>query len=158
MLRFDLGSHTFKISTRSTQAQRLFDQGLNWCFGFNQEEGVACFKKALEYDPHCAMLHWGVAYAAGPFCNMPWSDFSISEANECTALCRANLDQAVSMASNSSPMEQALVAALSLRIQQPHGVSKEAYAGWDDAYADAMRQVNSGFPDNQDVMALFLRQ
>ena len=33
MLDFDLGSHSFKVSTVSADAQRLFDLGLNWCFG-----------------------------------------------------------------------------------------------------------------------------
>ncbi len=156
MLTFDLGSHTFKISTTSAKAQQLFDQGLNWCFGFNQEEGVACFNKALEYDPQCAMLHWGIAYAAGPFYNMPWSDFSIHEQTECTAFCRSHLDQAVAKASSAPPMERALVAALSERIQQAQAMSVEAYKHWDDAYANAMRQVNADFPNNQDVMALFI--
>ena len=46
MLDFDLGSHSFRVSTVSADAQRLFDLGLNWCFSFNQEEGLACFKKS----------------------------------------------------------------------------------------------------------------
>ena len=70
ILDFDLGSHSFKVSTVSADAQRLFDLGLNWCFGFNQEEGVTCFKKALEYDPTCAMLRrsrptWGLRHPLG---------------------------------------------------------------------------------------------
>jgi hypothetical protein len=38
----------------------------------HHEEAIACFKKALEADPSCAMAHWGVAYAAGPNDNYPW--------------------------------------------------------------------------------------
>jgi len=38
MDRFNLGSHSWPVSTTSTDAQRWFDQGLNWCFGFNREE------------------------------------------------------------------------------------------------------------------------
>ena len=55
MKHFDLGRHTRDISTRSTEAQRWFDLGLNWSFGFNHEEGVKCFEKALEADPGCVM-------------------------------------------------------------------------------------------------------
>ncbi|MDA7551863.1 hypothetical protein N8760_08670, partial [Rhodobacteraceae bacterium] len=80
MLDFDLGTHSFPISTCVPMAQNLFDQGLNWCFGFNQEEALACFQEALKHDPTCAMLHWGAAYAAGPFYNMPWVDFCEAEA------------------------------------------------------------------------------
>ena len=75
MDRFDLGAHTRKIQTSSAEAQRWFDLGLNWCFGFNQEEGVKCFHKALECDPDCVMAHWGIAYGSGPFYNLTWRDF-----------------------------------------------------------------------------------
>lgn len=39
MDRFDLRAHTRKIQTKSAEAQRWFDLGLNWCFGFNQDRG-----------------------------------------------------------------------------------------------------------------------
>ena len=65
MDRFDLGAHTRRISTASPDAQKWFNLGLNWSYGFNQEEGVKCFRKALESDPDCLMAHWGIAYAAG---------------------------------------------------------------------------------------------
>ncbi len=154
MLTFDLGEHTFGVSTSSSQAQRFFDQGLNWCFGFNQEEGLACFKESLKHDPGCAMAHWGVAYSAGPFYNMPWIDFSEPEAVECTALCRHHLDLARSLRQTATPLERALIAALSERIQKPHAVSQSEYNRWDDAYAHAMRRVDVAFPDNQNVMAI----
>jgi tetratricopeptide (TPR) repeat protein len=153
---FDLGSHVFAVSTESDIAQRLFDQGLNWCFGFNQEEGLACFKKALAFDPGCAMLHWGAAYAAGPFYNMPWCDFSESEAVDCTAFCRGHIDQALALSDNATPPEKALINALAQRVQKSHTVSQSEYDGWDDAYAEAMRKVYSDFPENQDVMALLV--
>lgn len=156
MLSFDLGGHSTPVSTESSLVQRLFDQGLNWCFGFNQEEGLACFKAALAHDPECAMLHWGVAFAAGPFYNMPWADFSEEEAVECTAFCRGHIDQALAVSGNSTPLEQALIGALSRRVQKPHIVPQVEFDSWDDAFADAMRQVNIDFPDNQNVMALYV--
>jgi|TARA_B100002003_G_scaffold33652_1_gene28808 tetratricopeptide (TPR) repeat protein len=156
ILSFDLGSRAFAVSTESDMAQRLFDQGLNWCFGFNQEEGLACFKKALEFDSGCAMLHWGAAYAAGPFYNMPWCDFSEPEAVDCTTFCRGHIDQALALSDNAMPLEAALIRALAVRVQRPHTVSQSEYDGWDDAYAEAMRKVYSDFPENQDVMALLV--
>lgn len=156
MLSFDLGIHSFPITTSCDSTQQLFDQGLNWCFAFNHEEGLACFKKALELDPDCAILHWGAAYAAGPFYNMPWADFSIPEAAECTAFCSHHLRLATTLSKTASTLEQALIAALSQRIQLPHPVSQKQFDQWDDAYADAMRMVNRDFPDNQDVMALLV--
>ncbi|MBX2839754.1 MAG: tetratricopeptide repeat protein [Gammaproteobacteria bacterium] len=156
MLSFDLGNRSFCISTNSKQAQILFDQGLKWCFGFNQEEGQACFTKALEYDAGCAMLHWGIAYAAGPFYNMPWCDFSEKEAEQCTALCRRHIDKALHMANGATALEKALVEALSERVQKAHVVTQSEFDHWDYAYASAMRSVNVNFPDNLDVKALFI--
>ena len=81
MDRFDLGAYRRPISTRSAETQRWFDLGLNWCYGFNQEEGIKCFEKALEIDPDCVMAHWGIAYAAGPFYNLTWKEHGEDEAN-----------------------------------------------------------------------------
>ena len=64
---FDLGPWTRKVSTSSDACQRWFDRGLNWTYGFNHEEAVACFRRAASEDPSCAMAWWGVAYANGPF-------------------------------------------------------------------------------------------
>ena len=154
MLTFDLGSRSFTVGTDVPAAQKFFDQGIKWCFGFNQEEGLACFKKGLNQDPSCAMLHWGVAYAAGPFYNMPWNDFSEPEAIECTAFCRNYLNKAIALFDSATPLERALINALSLRVQKSNIVSKPEYDAWDYAYANAMNQVNTDFPDNQFVMAL----
>jgi hypothetical protein len=85
MDRFDLGAYGRPISTRSAETQRWFDIGLNWCYGFNHEEGIKCFKKALESDPGCAMVHWGIAYAAGPFYNLTWKEHGDAEANSATS-------------------------------------------------------------------------
>ena len=74
MDRFNLGAYRRPISTHSAETQRWFDIGLNWCYGFNHEEGIKCFERALESDPGCAMVHWGIAYAAGPFYNLTWKE------------------------------------------------------------------------------------
>ena len=152
---FDLGSHTRLITTSSAQAQLWFNRGLNWCFGFNQEEAVTCFLKALEHDPKCAMAYWGVAYAAGPFYNMPWCDFSVVEATTCTQLCYDNSHKAESLASTVTAVEAALIHALTHRFQQDNPVSQLEFNQWDDAYADAMRKVHKDYPEDSDVIALF---
>ena len=83
----DLGSYSSKITTSDPQAQLWFDRGLIWTYGFNHQEAVACFTRALEHDPDCAMAHWGIAYAAGPNYNMPWELFD--EAGRAEALVTA---------------------------------------------------------------------
>jgi len=153
MDRFDLGTHTKLISTASPEAQKYFNIGLNWCYGFNQEEGVACFRKALEYDPDCAMAHWGVAYGAGPFYNNLWRQHSLTEATETTKLCYDHIQKARA-AQNVTPQETHLIEALAERFQQPHPVSGPEFDRWDDAYANAMRRVYHAYSEDHDVMAL----
>jgi len=61
---FDMGSYSRPVRTGSAEAQRWFDRGLAWCYGFNHDEAIRCFERAARADPDCAMAHWGVAYAA----------------------------------------------------------------------------------------------
>ncbi len=155
MDRFDLGRHSKTISTTSKDAQFWFDMGLNWCYGFNHEEGVKCFQKALEFDPDCVMAHWGIAYGAGPFYNMPWRDFCGEEAKTCTAFCHGHIARARAGASGASDLENRLVEALALRFQKPYPVAPEEFDQWDDDYAAAMRDVYVHHRDDHDVMAIF---
>jgi len=156
MDRFNLGTHTRLITTTSDEAHRYFNLGLNWCFGFNQEEGVKCFQKVLEFDPDCAMAFWGITYAAGPFYNMPWCDFSPPEARQCTKFCYDNIERAKAVSGNGSQAEIALINATAKRFQKPHPVSQKKFDLWDDDYADAMREVYQAYPDDLDIMALFI--
>jgi hypothetical protein len=46
-----LGSHHHPIATKNTEAQKFFDQGLILNFGFNHDEAVRSFRRAIELDP-----------------------------------------------------------------------------------------------------------
>lgn len=154
MDRFDLGGHARAISTSSTEAQKWFNLGLNWCFCFNHEEGVKCFQRALEYDPDCVMAHWGAAYGAGPFYNMAWCDFTAEEAAEATAFCHSHIQKARAAAASATKIENMLVEALAKRFQKPHPVPQHEFDQWDDDYAAAMRQVYNSNKDDHDIMAI----
>ena len=155
MDRFNLGSHTRTISTHSADAQHYFNLGLNWCYGFNQEEGAKCFQRAVEFDSHCAMAFWGIAYASGPFYNLPWRDMGEEEANKVTAICYQHSQTAKTLSKHCTAPEQALINALTNRFQKPSSVACEQFDGWDDAYANAMRVAYQAHPEDFDVMALF---
>jgi len=156
MERFDLGPHKRPITTDSTDAQRLFDLGLNWCFGFNHEEGVKCFQRVLEYDPDCAMAHWGIAFGSGPFYNQPWCDFGAQEAVDTTRLCYEHAQKARALGANCTLAEQALIGAIVARFPEPHPVPQAEFDSWDDAYCNAMRTAYQAYPKDLDVMALFI--
>ena len=67
----DLGSHSYRITTSSGDAQRGFDRGLTLAYGFSHGAAEREFRKAAELDPHCAMAWWGIALVNGPHINFP---------------------------------------------------------------------------------------
>lgn len=156
MDRFNLGSYRRGISTASAETQRWFDIGLNWCYGFNHEEGIKCFERALETDATCPMVHWGIAYAAGPFYNLTWKELGAAEAHAATQRCFEHVQIAKAHADRATEAERLLIEALSFRFRKPHPVPLAEFAQWDDAYAAEMRRVHHRFPEDRDVTALFV--
>ena len=151
---FNLGSYNRVITTSTKAAQTWFNRGLLWCYGFNQEEAVRCFEKVVELDPDCAMGHWGIAYAVGPFYNKPWSWYGEQERVQAIADCHQHARKASALKPQSSPVEQALIAALSAKHPAPVARDAIQLANWTQSYADAMRQVFREFPDDLDVICL----
>ena len=153
---FHLGTHTRPIVTASSEAQRWFDLGLRWCFGFNHEEGVKCFQRSLACDPDCVMAHWGVAYGTGPFYNLVWRDLGDSEADNVTRAAFHHVQLALALSAGREDAERRLVEALQRRFQKPHRVAPEEFDRWDDEYAAAMRRVHYDYPADHDIMALLI--
>ncbi|HEV8060849.1 MAG TPA: tetratricopeptide repeat protein [Gemmataceae bacterium] len=153
---FNLGQHTRHVSTHSAEAQRWFDLGFNWCFGFNFGEGRKCFEKALEFDPECVMAHWGVAYGSSPFYNLTWREMGEQEADGRAKVAYEHLQKARSLSHRATALENWLVEALARRFQQPHSVSPTEYDRWDDAYAAELRRVHFSHPLDHDVAALLV--
>lgn len=151
---FDLGPHTFPITTESPDAQLWFDRGLNWCYGFNHEEAEVCFRKAIEADPSCGMAYWGLAYAAGPNYNMPWGNFAGDELPDMVAVCYEAVQNALAYINGSTPLERQLIEALAQRFPSASVQDAEQCGPWTEAYADAMREIHSQHPEHPDICAL----
>jgi tetratricopeptide (TPR) repeat protein len=140
-----LGSYTRPITTDSPEAQKYFNQGLNFYFGFNHGAAIRAFQAAETIDPDCAMAHWGVALACGPHINFPLVPPAAAE------LAWKELALAQEHATHASAVEQALIEALSHRYANPQ---PEDRGPLDQAYADAMRTVWKAHSDDVDVGAL----
>ena len=95
---YELGSHTWPVTTASPEAQQWFDRGLIWTYAFNHDEAISCFEQALQHDSDCAMAYWGIAYAAGPNYNKPWEAFDDLEYDkiDCDRALQAS-DHAISL-------------------------------------------------------------
>lgn len=141
----DVGAIHKTITTDSAEAQTWFDRGLGLAYGFNHEEAVACFERALDEDPDCAMCRWGIAYALGP----NYNNTVMEEAASRTA--HAMIGEAVARADRVGPLERDLIGALSARYAWP---APEDRTELEAAYADAMREVHGRHPEDPDVAAL----
>ena len=152
---YDLGSHKRTISTTDSETQKWFDRGLNWMYAFDLELGQRCFKQAIDHDGNCGILYWGLAYTSGCYYNKPWHRMQKDELKSCLKNSYAASRQALQFADRGSTVEAGLIKALATRYQSDTPVSLEDYHHWDDAYADAMREVYRDFPNDDDVCALF---
>lgn len=143
---YDLGGFHHGVSTESMTAQVWFDRGLAMCHGFNHEEAVRCFEKALADDPNLPMALWGIAYALGPnFNNMLIDPEQMAKAEQ-------TLQQAKQHADRASDVERKLIDALAARHATPLPDDRTPLNA---AYADAMRKVYHQHAGNPLVVTLF---
>src|SRR6478672_396869 len=56
-----LGNINHPVSTKNTEAQKFFNQGLAYMYAFNHAEAIKSFKRAAELDANLAMAYWGAA-------------------------------------------------------------------------------------------------
>lgn len=153
---FDLGEWSRIVSTASPAAQVWFDRGLNWNYAYNHEEAVACYRRAGEEDPTCAMPWWGIAYASGPFYNRAWVRYTEAEIAAVLPVCREAVERAEALSCNATPAEQGLIHALAKRYQNSDARDHEVLNAWQREYADAMREVYHEHEDDRDIAALYV--
>ncbi|KOX03293.1 hypothetical protein ADK65_06925 [Streptomyces sp. NRRL B-1140] len=149
---YDLGTYRRPVTTSSPDAQLWFDRGLMWTYAFHHEEAVACFEKAVEADPDCAMAYWGIAYALGPNYNKPWEFFDGEELAYTVDRTHTAVERAHEKAARATPVERALIGALRARYPQSQAV--EDCSVWNEPYADAMRVVYELAPGDPDIATL----
>lgn len=141
-----LSKYHREVSTNSDEAQEYFDQGLALYYGFNHEAAILSFQQALILDPNCVMAWWGQAISSGPNINNPEMD-SVAKIAAWETLLKAQ-----EHSEGASDVEKGLINALAKRYAWPAPDDREAL---DLAYADAMGEVFSSFPDDRDVAVLY---
>src|SRR5215208_4071875 len=135
-----LGKVHFPITTSNPLAQRYFDQGLGFAYGFNHAAAIAAFREAQRLDPDCALCFWGEAFAHGPNINAPMDPAANAGA---VGLAR----YADWLARKATPAEQAITAAMLKRYSPDTNADR---AKLDAAYADAMLATAAQHPANDD--------
>ncbi|MCI0446242.1 hypothetical protein L0152_23880 [bacterium] len=140
-----MGSYHYKITTSSEEAQKFFDQGLTFAYAFNHAEAERYFREAARLDPHCAMCYWGISLVLGPNINAAMDKEAVPPAY-------VALKKAQDLMKNASAKEQDLIKALATRYG-PSPVDDRTK--FNEAYANAMREVAKKYPDDLDASTLF---
>ena len=133
------------IATKNADAQRFFNQGLTYVYGFNHDEAIRSFRRAAELDPSSPMPHWGIALALGPNINL-----DVDPEREKAAYEEAQ--KAKALLGGAPAIERAYVEALAVRYSDDPKADLKALAV---KYKDAMRNVVRQYPDDLDAAALY---
>ncbi|MDO9709427.1 tetratricopeptide repeat protein [Paracraurococcus lichenis] len=148
VLNPELGTLTWPAGTTSAEAQAWFNQGYRWAWGFNHAEAARAFRMAQQADPDCAMCFWGEAYVLGPHINFIMEEDANRRA--LAAISRAK-ELAPQGAGIPGELRAALIDALSKRYSADPKAERKAL---DQAYADAMLQVQARWPADPDIAVL----
>ncbi len=140
----NLGGFSKRVSTSDPLAQRYFNQGMMFVFGFNHKEAIRSFEAAAAIDPNLAMAWWGASFAYGPNINAPMEGEAVPPAI-------AALRKAQALLEHASPWERAYIEALSARYSDD---PEKERATLDAAYADAMAKVAKQYPEDNDAAVL----
>jgi tetratricopeptide (TPR) repeat protein len=145
VLEKGVGSVHYPVRTKSTEAQRFFDQGMAYLYGFNHEAAVRSFQRASELDPDMGMAHWGVALALGPNINL-----DVDPDREKQAY--AAVQSAMAHSANAPAKERDMIAAMAKRYSNDPNANLKKLAV---DYSDAMRALVKKYPDDLDLATLF---
>jgi tetratricopeptide (TPR) repeat protein len=140
----NLGSLTYPISTKSTEAQSYFDQGLRFAVNFNHAEARRAFRKAQAEDPMCAMCFLGEALVLGPNINVPMDPAA-------NAPAIAALRKAQSLAAGATEKEKGFIEAVAKRYQDDPAAERPPL---DAAFADAMVALSDKYPDDLEIAVI----
>ncbi|WP_348798694.1 tetratricopeptide repeat protein [Flavobacterium adhaerens] len=135
----------YPISTKKAEAQKYFNQGLAFAFGFNHAEAARSFYYATKLDSLAPMCFWGYAYVLGPNYNAGMEIDNYERAYKA-------IQQALKLSANATIKEKTLIEALSKRyVAKPVEDRKPL----DIAYAKAMESVAKKFPNDATIGTLY---
>ena len=141
------GNYSYPVSTEMDSAQYYFNQGLSMYYSYHMKEATASFREASRFDPGCAMAYWGEALTMGPYYNAAHTYAKPERVSEVLALMNQNMNRA-------SAKEKSLIRAMNVRYDPAKGGT--AVKTSDAAYADELKLLIAGFPQDQDIKLLYV--
>lgn len=146
-----MGAFHMPITTRDTDAQRYFDQGMVLAFGFNHAESIRSFRAAQTLDSDCAMCFWGEALATGPNINVTNNGKAVMTPEE-RASARAAIDHALTLVDGVTSKERSWILALDKRYDGQRETPRDPL---DRAWADALADMVGAYPDDMTVASVY---
>ena len=142
-----LGEFARAISSTNEETQAYFNQGFQLMYAFAKNEAIRSFREATKNDPNCAICYWGEAWTWGSYLNGP---MRLDEAPHAYAAIRKALELADEHASRK---ERDFIQALAVRYVE--NFEPDTRVEQDKAYADAMQELYTRYPDDVDVGTLY---
>ena len=145
VLEEGLGNINHPVSTSNAEAQKFFNQGLSYLYGFNHEEAIRSFKQAAQLDPNMAMAYWGISLALG-------TNYNVQADGPALVQAYTALQKAIELAPKASEPDRAYIAALAKRYSADVNADQTKLAV---DYKDAMGQLAKTYPDDLDAATLY---
>ena len=142
------GTYSRKITTRVPAAQKFFDQGLRFAWGFYFPESIASYQEAARLDPDHPMPYWGMAHAMGPNPNSRYARMPDDPLGEGLKA----IEEALKRIDKASSLEKRIIKALHV-FYDKESIADPAQR--DLAYLKEMRQLNKEYPNDPDIAALY---
>ncbi len=136
------------VTTSSSDCQMWINCGVLCTYGFQREEAILCFEKALGFDCNCAMAHYFIAYNhAADYNNPDGMDY-------CAGFKESQIALHMVEHSSISDWERALIEAQVHRFCWP--VFSKSFQELHKNYANAMRPVYLKYgQDHIDIAAFY---
>jgi tetratricopeptide (TPR) repeat protein len=150
-----MGSSDFKITSKSPEAQRFFNQGISQLYAFWFHEAERSFMQAAALDPEAAMAHWGIALSAAGDFRPAYQSFLnpnarvpvLPSAGSGYARARDAITRARSLKAKVTERERLYIDAMTAR-HNPRSRRP------DDDYVVEMRRLTAAFPEDADARAI----
>ncbi len=135
------------VTTKSMEAQRLFDQGLGLIYALDYSGAGNSFRRAAAVDPNMTMAYWGIAYAMGSdyYYSTPGNPAREGDAYEA-------LQNAVILSAHGTEVERAYVTTLGKKYCNCANPNRQQQAV---DFKNAMHDLAQSYPDDLDAATLY---
>ena len=150
-----MGSSDFKITSKSPEAQRFFNQGVSQLYAFWFLEAERSFMQSAALDPEAAMPYWGIAMSAAGDFRPAYQTFLnpnarvpvLPSAGSGYARARDTITRARGLKPKVTEREGLYIDAIAAR-HNPRSRRP------DDDYVAGMRRLVAAFPEDADAKAI----